>query len=276
MECWGAKGANCTYGGIGGKGGYSTGNIVLAKEKELYLFVGGGVNFDITTGGYNGGGNGDGYKGSQYGYGGGGATDIRLYVNASKDWNNSQSLYSRIMVAGGGGGSGSYQQTPSTGGAGGGTSGQGGYQVSGYTWSGIDYSGTGGTQEDGGNVGTGDGANTAIRTNKMNSGGLGYGGNNSKGTVFGSPGGGSGYWGGCAAIRGHGGGGGGSSFISGMTGCKAPSGYQGSNTNVLKYSGEEYIFSGASTKAGDDNSCPSNPGYVDTNVTNGYAKITSQ
>lgn len=36
---------------------------------------------------------------------GGGATDIALYgINKSADWNNSNHLYSRIIVAGGGAG----------------------------------------------------------------------------------------------------------------------------------------------------------------------------
>ena len=48
---------------------------------------------------FNGGGYG-GY-GSPYGYSGGGASDIRLIDG---DWDNLESLKSRVMVAGGGGG----------------------------------------------------------------------------------------------------------------------------------------------------------------------------
>ncbi len=278
MECWGGKGSNCTYGGIGGLGGYATGAITLAKDKILYVFVGGGVAFDSTTGGWNGGG--DGYIGpTQFGYGGGGSTDIRVFVNASKNWNNSDSILSRIIVAGAGGGSGQYNQTPSVGGAGGGLNGSGGYQVPGYTWSGTGYSGTGGTQTDGGSVGLGDGqAAVNINNEKLNSGGLGYGGYHygKKYANFGAPGGGSGYWGGAAANRGHGGGGGGSSFISGMSGCIAPSGYRGDNNSILKYNNVQYVFTSASTIAGDSASLPTNPGYVNANQTNGYAKIVSQ
>ena len=278
MECWGAKGSNCSYGGIGGNGGYTMGTISFGKI-SLYVFVGGGGAYDTTTGGWNGGGNG--YIGpTQFGYGGGGATDIRVYVNSMKAWDDTESIKSRIMVAGGGGGSGSYNQTPSVGGAGGGLQGQGGYQVPGYTWSGIGYSGTGGTQTDGGEVGQADGqAAININNEKLNSGGLGYGGYHygKKYANFGAPGGGSGYWGGAAANRGHGGGGGGSSFISGMTGCIAPLGYQGDNSAILKYNNVQYKFAdNALTIMGNSANLPNNPGYESPTVTQGYAKITSQ
>lgn len=58
---------------------------------------------------------------------GGGAADIALYgTNKDTNWNNSNHLYSRIIVAGGGGGCGvawSEHTTSYKGGAGGGTSG---------------------------------------------------------------------------------------------------------------------------------------------------------
>lgn len=88
LEVWGAQGG--TYSDTGGKGGYSRGLINLEKNDILYLYVGGTTS--SSTGGFNGGGNGTGN-----GKGGGGASDIRV---------NSDSLYSRVIVAGGGGGSG--------------------------------------------------------------------------------------------------------------------------------------------------------------------------
>ena len=290
MECWGGKGANSGKS-IGGNGGYTTGVIALEKNKNLYVFVGGGVALQTLAGGWNGGGKG--YIGpTQHGYGGGGATDIRVYVNSGKEWNNSASLISRIMVAAGGGGSGYYEdQGYGTGGAGGGIEGQDGYEVGG-TWPGTGFSGLKGTQTAGGQLGDGTfpgnptpyPSHTKINQYHVNDGGLGYGGWNAASTTnasgeitnFGAPGGGAGYYGGGGANRGHGGGGGGSSFISGMSGCIAQNGYRGDNSSILKYNNVQYIFSSASTIAGNSGSLPSNPGYVNANQTNGYAKITSQ
>ena len=88
LEVWGAQG-----GDTGGNGGYSTGDIYLTAGTKLYIYVGGSgdsatCSNDICPGGFNGGGYRHKYKG------GGGATDIRV---------NSDSLYSRVIVAGGGG-----------------------------------------------------------------------------------------------------------------------------------------------------------------------------
>lgn len=88
LEVWGAQGGDYTIsGGLGGLGGYSLGTTTLEKGTLLYVYVG-------NQSGYNGGGAPK-YKG---GYGGG-ATDIRMVAGA---WNNSESLLSRIIVAGGG------------------------------------------------------------------------------------------------------------------------------------------------------------------------------
>ena len=58
--------------------------------------------YSISDTNRNGGGN-----GKSPGAGGGGSTDISLYgEDGSTQWNNSDHLYSRIIVAGGGGGSG--------------------------------------------------------------------------------------------------------------------------------------------------------------------------
>ena len=100
MELWGASGGNPTSDQYPlGAGAYTSGEINLTKDQELYVYV--GSMSTSATGGYNGGGNGYGYENYGMGYGGGGATDIRV---VSGNWNDAESLRSRIMVAAGGGG----------------------------------------------------------------------------------------------------------------------------------------------------------------------------
>ncbi|MBR7042115.1 MAG: hypothetical protein IKI04_01295, partial [Bacilli bacterium] len=111
---------NGAKGGSGANGGYASGVIHLNAGEKLYVYTGGTggtSNSAVNAGGWNGGGT-AGNTSTTYGYGGGGATDIRI-VNGA--WDNATSLESRIMVAGGGGGT--YQVTGSHsgyGGAGGG------------------------------------------------------------------------------------------------------------------------------------------------------------
>ena len=116
VELWGAGGgSHCAdntpnISKRGGKGAYTAGEIELDEGDKLYIYVGSkgadGVPNVISQGGYNGGGNGahdnnaEGLNGETAG-GGGGATDVRLIPG---EWNNQESLKSRIMVAGGGGG----------------------------------------------------------------------------------------------------------------------------------------------------------------------------
>lgn len=85
LEVWGARGGNDTYADKCGKGGYSKGQVRLTKGTIIYIYTGG----TGSNGSFNGGGTGrlDYHKG-------GGATDIRI---------GTDSLYSRIIVAGGGG-----------------------------------------------------------------------------------------------------------------------------------------------------------------------------
>jgi len=105
MECWGANGGS-TDNNFVGKAGYTSGNIILSKEKKLYVYVGeSGHAWNEDTqprkGGWNGGGDAVANAG-----GGGGATDIRmLQADANiSEWNNTNSMRTRIMVAAGGGG----------------------------------------------------------------------------------------------------------------------------------------------------------------------------
>ena len=61
LECWGAEGGNYIEGGAGGKGGFSTGCMVLSTGKQLYLCVGQNNTAQVDIGGsaaYNGGGRG--------------------------------------------------------------------------------------------------------------------------------------------------------------------------------------------------------------------------
>ena len=100
FELWGAKGGG-TYAG---NGGFSSGTIFINSPTKFYINVGGkGEAPDDQNGGKGGcNGGGDGGNGTIYegepvlgGYGGGGATDIRIASNNISD---------RIIVAGGGGG----------------------------------------------------------------------------------------------------------------------------------------------------------------------------
>ena len=95
IELWGAAG-NDNYDGTtkSGKGSYTSGNIKLVKGTKLYVYIGqkgqavnGGITFN------NGHANANGWNG-------GGATDIRVI---SGNWDNDESINSRIMVAAGGG-----------------------------------------------------------------------------------------------------------------------------------------------------------------------------
>ncbi len=86
IELWGASG----YGSSGGKGAYVSGIIFLEDNDFLYFYVGEQGKSSGTT--FN--------SGTTQG---GGATDVRLI---SGDWNDTNSMNSRIMVAAGGGSTG--------------------------------------------------------------------------------------------------------------------------------------------------------------------------
>ena len=265
VECWGAGASgldNLYYNS--GRGAYTMGYITLTKGMKLYVYVG------QEGGAFNGGGTGE--------TSGGGATDIRLIAN---EWNDFNSLKSRIMVAGGGGG-GYYSSTTKDGICpdAGGLQGTDAYCV--YTPDGgTNYSGHGGTQISGGKCGSTSSIYDSYTPNA--DGHFGYGGiGNSYSNGFGnmSSGGGGGYYGGGHGIHpGNGwtGGGGGSSFISGYPGCNAIS-ESSTSTNIIHtgspnhYSG--YVFTNMQIIAG-DSPMPSPAGGTETGHTgNGYARIT--
>jgi len=197
IELWGAQGR-------GNNGGYVRGRINLNAGQVLYIYVGGqGFHNRAGTipGGWNGGGNAwgnpDGNNNS-----GGGATDVRLTAG---DWNDTNSLRNRIMVAGGGGGfvvDAGYTQFGAAGG------------VTGIAClSSFFGNANGGTQTAGGTAafGTHSPPSGVTVQGSFGQGANGMPGNNRSG-------GGGGYYGGgslmyCA--------GGGSSFISGHAGSNA-------------------------------------------------------
>ena len=253
IECWGASGGKNE--GVYSLGAYTNGYIGMSPNFNLYIYVGQrgkglSPNYDQPTSGtFNGGGGfvepcSDKNNGT-----GGGATDVRLQ---NGDWNDFNSLKSRIMVAAGGGNlitgsigsyggalsSPSYTNTylygDNTSAA------QGATQISGYKF---------GIGQDGGRSGAG-----------------------------------GGYYGGCAfvrdaqnkiGIRGSGG----SSFISGYLGCDAISS-SSTEDNIIHtgqpnhYSG--YIFTNSVMIDG-GSVMPSPTGGTETgHEGNGYCIITWQ
>ena len=235
IECFGARGGKDNWGGSFianyGFGGYAKGVIKLNKGEKLYLYVGengaDGVKQKnvLTKTSFNGGGAGIGSSDSDDGGGaGGGATDVRL---VSGDWDNFESLKSRIMVAGGGSGGATVQSdfTSKSGGSG------GGLEATGSIWK---YSRTevanhtyNATQITGYKFGIGQDCIT-----KGNAGGAGAGG---------------GYYGGYSSTDSPAGGaGGGSGYISGYDGCNAISETSTENNIIhtnqsIHYSGKKFL-----------------------------------
>ena len=163
LEAFGAQGG--TAGGFkGGAGAHVSGQLTIAKDQVLYIYVG-GQGLTVTSsnsaqGGWNGGGvfNGTftGTAGTQHYFcGGGGATDFALQgtVN-STDWNNSAHMNSRILVAGGGGGALLREYNSNWKFSGGGGSGG---AFDGETGIGGAFPGRGGTLSAGGSAGASDG-----------------------------------------------------------------------------------------------------------------------
>ena len=244
IECWGAQGASSSV--QGGYGSYTKGLLSIDGETALYLYVGQYPGTNNRNAGWNGGGKGVSY--SQTGYAGGGATDIRL---TNGDWDNFNSLKSRIMVAAGGGGSGNGTSSNNVG-RGGQAGGLNGYHgVDPSEWGPYCFCGLGATQTEGGNFGINNtyilsfsqyiNETNNIRNSKSNQGGFGYGAYDHT-TNCGGPGGGGGYYGGGAGNRAHSGGGGGSSFISGHEGCDAV-GAGATSTNRM-HTGQPNHYSG--------------------------------
>ena len=179
IECYGARGGCNNWAGTYlsdyGLGGYASGIIELTKGEKLYIYVGkkgaDGVKQanQLTSTSFNGGGAGIGSSDNDDGGGaGGGATDVRLVAG---NWDDFESLKSRIIVAGGGSGgatvTGGFNKP--SGGSGGGLTGKGSIwkysntEVSNHTYN--------ATQTTGYKFGIGQNAIT-----KGNAGGAGAGG----------------------------------------------------------------------------------------------------
>lgn len=276
VELWGAQGG--AYGSYLSAGAYTSGDIELTKDENLYVYVG-RHGMDSSRYVFN-------YGYQNYGNTGGGSTDIRV---TGGNWDNTTSLNSRIMVAAGGGGAGglnSYDSGTPYGGAAGGLSGyRGGPCISNKT---TTHNGaTGATQTSG--HGFGYIANTNTTTNGMynTTGGNGYyAGNYYNWTGVG----------GHSAVAGAGGG---SSFISGHAGCVAitsassrvaKSGCSQGTTNIAcskHYSGKYFINTVMIDGLGHRWTNTVESGYTQMpnpeggyyslqygNVGNGYARIT--
>ena len=269
IETWGAQGG----GSESGKGAYVRGYVDLTENQQLYVYVGGQpADEPRQNGGFNGGGN-VATNDDGTGRAGGGATDVRL-VNG--DWNNTQSLNSRIIVAAGGGGSACEGgDWCSNGGAGGTLTGLVPTQVGSRA---LPYTGLGGTQTAGGSAKGS--VNSSSGLNYV--GGFGYGGHS--GSRDDSGAGGSGYYGGGGSTYASGGAGG-SSYASGYTGCVAVTSQDDStpkagcanntndNTCSIHYSGLTFYNT---TMVDGNSNMPSHGGYttIQGNEGNGYAKIT--
>ena len=242
VELWGAQGGDSTNL-LGGLGGYVSGNIKLEEIKKLYIYVGGrGVtngnfgqevpenheelSYGFSEGGYNGGGS----SGNQsiYNGSGGGATDIRI-VNGN--WNDFNSLKSRIMVAGGGGGSSKYHSYNCQGGVGGGLIGGNGIAIK---------------EPESRYAGGGEQISSGYAYQVYVAGGFGRGGEgnvpSSSWVLKVNGGGGSGYYGGSGGGDYGAGGAGGSSFISGHNGCDAIK--EESTENNIIHTGQSIHYSG--------------------------------
>jgi len=186
IEVFGAQGgdANSYFGAArGGKGGYVKGELQVTPGQQLEVYVG-GSGVQNGQGGFNGGGQ----SGSNYGSSGGGASDVRILP---------YTLFDRIIVAGGGGGC-SFGSYPQNGGDGGGLIGYDGFICGSYS------PGIGGTQIQGGVAGS----NYGITQN----GGFGYGGGTG---YYHNAGGGGGWYGGGSGAC-HASAAGGSSYVDGV------------------------------------------------------------
>jgi hypothetical protein len=209
----GAAGAGEPGESYFGRGGRVYAIIPVHPRETLYVFVGGQGS---ATGGFNGGGNAGTSPSFSYGYGGGGASDVR---------EGGHPVDHRILIAAGGGGQGCCLYNGSAGGKGGRGIGEAGAS----TYYGVGGGG-GGTQSRGGAGGSGNVASQDGFAGRLGHGGRGgdaayYGSCNSSNYRCeggGGAGGGGGYYGGGGGgggVNGYAvgqpgaGGGGGSSYI---------------------------------------------------------------
>ena len=257
LETWGAQGGDGTYpsssSAIGGYGGYSVGTYSLIKNAKLFILIGGkgtsgvmpansSATNTVSTGGFNGGGNGSNAYDGQYFYGtggGGGATNISYNNDLLKNGSSGAVL---IASGGGGGGSLSWSQNEGynkyVGGSGGGYIGG-----NGTGWPNYSY-GIGGTQ--------------SLVSNVAYAGLFGAGGDGATGGA----GGGSGYYGGTGSRT--------------WTSAGGGSGYIGNSllTEKSMYCYNCQESSEESTKTISTTCTSATPASACTKSGNGYARIT--
>jgi hypothetical protein len=137
LEVWGAQGGTAGQS-LGGRGGYSRGEIILENAQTIFVGVGG----QHDNGGFNGGGTSPNNNMTHGGAGGGGATHVAIRDGILANFVNSRDDV--LIVAGGGGGG--DRSTHLSGGVGGGL--EGGNNG---------FANTGGTQSRGG-IGLGSGS----------------------------------------------------------------------------------------------------------------------
>jgi hypothetical protein len=202
--------------GRGARGARVHALIPAALARTLFVYVGGAGTG--AKGGFNGGGKGgvDTFRSNDDGYGGGGASDIRIAAGTLGD---------RVIVAGGGGGGGATTTDKYSGGGvgGGSTGGNGGNGSSGSSYDCGGGGGDGGSLTTGGAGGSGGECETAGGYSGANgsvgdggAGGDGYdggGGGGGGGGFYGGGGGGGGAESISYGVGGGGGGGGGPSFV---------------------------------------------------------------
>lgn len=210
FEAWGSSGSGVNPG----KGAFVEGKLVLFEHKTLYFYIG-------TRSGFNSAA----IKGNQQVFlKAGGATDVRIDAG---EWNDFESLKSRILVAGGGG---SAEWGRCKGGDAGlnGTTGYGCPHSTSTEFS-TEIFCNGGTQISGGL-----GAENAIIDNGRKSSVKGTFGSSGDDIISGDFGGvgGGGYYGGASLFY-SGAGGGGSSFLSGHYGCDAIHERSTSKENII-------------------------------------------
>ena len=254
LEVWGASGGDYSTTYTGGYGGYTTGIVKLDEGETIYINVGGRgkdkSDASITTGGYNGGGNGAGATNAIYSASGGGATHIATKSGLLSTLENSKD---EILIVAGGGGATSYQNQNSTwtgvGGSAGGYIGNNGTNTQ-TNW----VYGSGGTQSAGGESG---GGNKVNNEDRGTGGSFGQGGNG----LHYSAGGGGGFYGGGASNQS--GAGGGSSYIG-----------NSKLTKKIMYCYNCQTSNDENTKTISVQCKNSNPLDKCAKIDNGYAKIT--
>lgn len=272
LEVWGAQGGdsigtrkNSIFPGKGGLGGYSTGILNLSNQERLHIYVGESghpsnlIEGSTTSGSFpDGGGTKTGHY-SNYTSSpgtGGGSTSIRI---------STDSLYTRVIVAGGGGGASGCTDSTDNGGFGGGTKGGNCY-----------YKGT--LQEQGSGTQTG---STRGLDNLVNGdpGKFGQGATGKYRHEDNSGGGGGGGWygggsGGCGCTKWCSSGGGGSGWI--FTENDFNAWKSGDTKESYKFMlTNKYYLTNASTRSGNEEfPTPDGDGTEVGHIGNGYAKIT--